>query len=318
MSERKSNRNYIILGALALLTILAFGLIYYFGDDNASADDLPSEENLRQEILDLESNILEMELVFEEKDYTLDQKERLLEEKYDQINALTQQIEELERQGKVDKQTIRELREKLGDARTVLLDKFKQEIDILVIDNSRLTRVMDSMLQIIATNDSLIEVVYQERMELEAQVEECQESAGGTAPTTVRNGFAAENIRFFSKKGNNESPGKLFQVRDIESLKVTFDLVGYGNAPNGNQAIHMVLIDKSGRTYMDPGSSGRWVFNGQEKAYSMKAVASYLGSKQEISQVFSPGEEGFLNGPNRLEVYANGNLIGQAQFLIAN
>lgn len=322
MASKKPNRNTLIIGGLVLLTIIVFLLIHFFGGSGPASTGNANADDVINEIMDLESSILEMELVFEQQGLELEQKERLLEEKYDMINSLTQQIEELERQGIVDKETIERLRDQLNSAKGQLLDTYKEEIDVLVIDNSRMTRRIDSITMVLFNNDSLMQIVATENITLAQQVEECQTSGSSTSstPAAQKQGLFAEDIRIFARPRANAEfeAGGFFEQANMESIKVTFRLVGYGEVPNGLKVLHLVLVNSRGATYQNPSSSGRWVFDGQEKAFSMQIKAEYTGTQQTLSQIFTPSSgEKFVNGANYLEIYYGDKKIGSYRFLVS-
>ncbi|MEM9986127.1 MAG: hypothetical protein AAF804_13625, partial [Bacteroidota bacterium] len=120
MAEQKINRNYLVIGGLALATILAMVLIRVFDPGSSSGPETsPIVEELSTEILDLESSILELELVYTEKDRELDNMIEIVDQKNDRLQAMEQRIDELEREGKVDKSTIRRLRNSLEKAKRI-------------------------------------------------------------------------------------------------------------------------------------------------------------------------------------------------------
>ena len=67
--NRKINKNFLIIGAMVLATVLAFLLISIFSKNNPAVNPgVVTEAALKEEILQLESNLLELELVFFSQD----------------------------------------------------------------------------------------------------------------------------------------------------------------------------------------------------------------------------------------------------------
>lgn len=320
MAKKKPNRNTLIIGGLLVLTIIAFLLIHFFGNSGPTSTGNEQADAILEEIIELESAMLEMGLVSDQQSNALDQAERLLEEKYLEINALTDRVEELERQGTVDKSVIQRLRGQISEAKGQLLDQYKQEIDVLVIDNSRMTRLIDSVTVMVETNDSMMEAIVTENITLSQQVEECEKGPVGPAPTEKK-GLYAENVTISGRPNANSAfeEGGLFPRSTLESLKVSFNLVGYGEVSSGLKSLHLVLKNGQGETVQNPGSSGTWVADGESRSFSMKIQAEYQGVAQQLSQVFNPGDsKKFNSGAHILEVYLGSDKIGEKRFFISS
>lgn len=323
----KANKNLLIIGGMVLLTIIAFLLIGYFSGPSGSRTDADVIQELTQELEDLESSLLEVEVVLTEVDRDLGQKKDLLDQKYDEINFLTQKLEELEKQGNVDKATIRDLKQKLDEAKGKLYDAsqievYKKEIDLLVIDNSTTTRRIDSMVLLMERYDSVFIVINQETQTVRQQLADC----GGRTNTTQTNtdpipttnpednwkGFRATNFRFYRNNDNTPASTQI-KGEGLEKLKIQFDIEGKDVA-NGDKDIYLVFENFLTReTFFSKNTKGgNFTFNGVSKVSSAKSILKYNGSNSVLSIQLEQDEDGqFKTGAYNVSVYCQGELIGQ-------
>ena len=320
----KANKNLLIIGGMILLTIIAFLLISYFSGPSGGRPDAEVIQELTEEISDLESSLLEVEVILQEVGGDLDQKKTLLDEKYDEINILTEKLEELRKEGKVDKQTIQNLQQRIADAKNKLFDAsqieaYKKEIDLLVIDNSKVTRMVDSMKILMERYDSTFSALHQENAEYRVQLADCGTVVEPiTEPVIETNsgedwtGFRASNFNIF--KNNETSPtGNMVKGSDLEKLKIQFSVEG-NNVDKGERNVFVVFENfLTKETFFSRNTKGGnfQLSNGTSKLASAKAVLKYNGNKETISVQLLQDEEGqFKTGAFNAVVYCDGEMIG--------
>ncbi|MDX2248143.1 MAG: hypothetical protein SF052_15265 [Bacteroidia bacterium] len=323
----KANKNLLIIGGMVLLTIIAFLLISYFSGPSGGKTDAEVVQELTREIEDLESSLLEVEVVLTEVDRDLGQKKELLDQKYDEINFLTQKLEELEKAGNVDKATIRDLKQKLAEAKNKLYDAsqievYKKEIDLLVIDNSVSTRRVDSMKLLMERYDSVFIVLNQETQAVQQQLADCggrtNTNQTNTDPVPTTNpaddwkGFRADNFRFY-RNNDNTPAGTSIKGEELEKLKIQFDVEGK-EIPNGEKDVYIVFENflKNETFFSKNTKGGNFTYNGMPKVASAKAILKYNGNKVTMSIQLLQDEEGqFKSGAYNVLVYCEGEMIGQ-------
>lgn len=322
----------MIIGGLVLLTILAFLLINFFSGPNnpGGINSTPTVAAMNEEIMDLEGTILELEIIFRDKDLELEDKNRLLEEKYTELNFMSQKIEELEREGKVDKATINTLKGRLAEAKASLLDtyqneEYQAEINVLVADNSYMAQFNDSLEIIMDTKDSTIQA-------LQKAINDCDESNRGaghfseSTPKTIETPkipiLRAKDM-VFKNVQKNKSPEVFTKIKrkDLETLNVCFTLEGNEYVPTGEKQVYVVIKDvKNGKTYSNPGRSYSGIFyvNGKETAYSSKAIVKYnQGKISAICAEYSqPENEDFDKTRLIIDLYCEEKVIGSTSFLV--
>lgn len=324
--NRKINKNFLIIGAMVLATVLAFLLISIFSKNNPAVNPgVVTEAALKEEILQLESNLLELELVFSEKDDQVENFETLLDEKYveldnmsQKVSTLEEQIERLEREGKTDKRTIRELRERLSDARGKLVETYKAEIDLLVFDLGTLTRTQDSLKDVATKKQSAFD-------SLKNVYDDCQATAGMAVtspsppietptPASVTErpaGFYASNFRFraVDQKGGSAMKRNSIQKKKTTKLFVEFDFEGI-DMSSGSRTVHIVLKPTrgDGPTIYNAGTqnSGRkFTSNGRELISTLEVQSNFQGNTMRVQGEFNAGEsiKNAKGGPYTVFVY---------------
>lgn len=318
-----SNRNYYILGGLGLATIVAFLLINFFSDSGSRSSNDPPVELLEKEILELESSMLEMEIIMMDNENETADLQGLLEEKYDQITFMEQQIEEMEREGKVDKATIRDLRGKLAKSKTVLIERYKIQINELVKDNFDLVRTLDSTSLVELRRDSMYEAKYDSLLAL---LNDCgQQTTRTVEPPKLEDSvpiLRAVSFSFESKSSEN-SKTKNFKgnvkSKDLHTIYFKFQLKGNELVKNSKKVLYVALEDPNGKTYSNrPLFGGAVLVSGREIVYSREADVEYIdGQPNEVSAEFTfANKKDITLGRHIVRVYHEGLEIGQARFFV--
>lgn len=320
MEKRRSNRNLFIVGGLGLATLLALlGINYFTG--NKPGGDVPPPEALYEEIQQLESAIMEIELVNDMQTKENEDLGKLLGEKYDQISFLEKQITELERQGKTDAGTISELREKLSKARSELLERYKVEINELVVDNSRLTRNLDSLQLAIEGGDSLARAAGAERDVYKAALEDCKGSGrGNISLAEIKESipvWTVDNFNFISVKDGKEIKMQpRIEKKDIGAMRFSFDIKGNTLIKSGPKTLYLVIEDPYKKVYRDAKYQGGTVsIGGREQVYTHKVIDNYAENKtSRISFEYLPTD--VSGGKHIFIVYCEGQEVGRSSFIV--
>lgn len=325
MASNTSNRNYVILAALAVLTIIAFLLINYFSGRNQNQTLAPTVENLNEEILQLESSLLELELVVQDNEMEASELKQLLQEKYDQITFMEQRIEELEREGQADNATIGQLRKRLETFRqtTQLYERYKIEINELVIDNNRMARIIDTVVPNL--QQALIDC--QDGRGVDPALLEENLSSQTTEPAEEMVPILrADNFVFKAVKGRKETEfsstatttGRV-KSKDLETLEVCFDLIGNSLVDNFEDRVYLRVENPDGEPYRHrEGKHGIITVNGIEKVYTTFSIANYQRNtpRHLCLPVMLEDQVGFVTGFQTVRVYYQGKELGKVRFLI--
>ena len=312
MAEQKINRNYLVIGGLALATILAMVLIRVFDPSSSSGPEAsPIVEELSTEILDLESSILELELVYTEKDRELDNMIEIVDQKNDRLQAMEQRIDQLEREGKLDKATIARLRAQVK--RVQQITESREKINQLVREQSAMTRVLDSVQRTLYTSDSALQVA-------EARLVDCSGLDGSDrGPEDVVPMIFADDVRVYNvdDKGRATEVDREIKKDKINTLRVCFNLRGNSlvtSLGGENKKACLILRSVGGTVYWNPNLAGREAtIEGKPMVVtSINKLAKRQGSTYDdiCFEYFSDGESEYKAGLHYIDIYYDGERLG--------
>jgi myosin heavy subunit len=124
----------------------------------------------------------------------------------------------------------------------------------------------------------------------------------------------AENIsiKAINSKGKErESP---FKNRQLQKLKVNFNLAENKVAPIEGKKIIIRVIDENGQVIFDVAKgSGTFIFNGKEEFYTAAQEILFDNTKQKLSYLYEKGSE-YVPGKYTLEIYTDNYKIGTGMF----
>jgi cell division protein ZapB len=126
----------------------------------------------------------------------------------------------------------------------------------------------------------------------------------------------AENIQIFavSRRGRErESP---FRQRQIEKLKVVFNIAENNVAPIEGKDIMIRIIDPNGQVIFDiERGSGTFMLNEKEEFFTSSQEILFDNSRQQLLFEYEKGSE-FDEGAHMLEVYTDDYLMGRQEFIV--
>ncbi|MGV3504226.1 MAG: hypothetical protein ACO1O1_10985 [Adhaeribacter sp.] len=105
-----------------------------------------------------------------------------------------------------------------------------------------------------------------------------------------------------------------FRARQVEKIKVSFNLAKNDVAAKETKEILMRLIEPDGSAlYNLSTGSGTFMLDGTETFYTAKRDIVYDNSQQAVSFIYAKGAE-YKRGQHTVELYADGFLIGKSTF----
>ena len=298
--DRKQKLSKPLL-ALILASLLFIPAVFIYIAVKKDADQEALQAELQQEIASLEGSLLELNEMNEHNgrakeraEMNAELKKQQLEEMAFKLDKLEDKVAQMAKDNQANEALIKELKEKLANAKSALVDNYKKEIDLLFSDNVHLSQIGDSLREEIFLMDSLC------RME---------DKDLGLKPW-----LKAENISFTGLKGDKKESGDAFKKNRIQTLKVEFDLIGMGPVPNNSKQIFMIIESAAKQTLQDASRSASWFnFKGQDIPYSSMVQVDYEGTPIKIDMFFDPAGGKFSSGTYQVKFFSETEFIGQKE-----
>ena len=125
-----------------------------------------------------------------------------------------------------------------------------------------------------------------------------------------------ENIKVAALNQKGKAKEDEFRARQIDKLKVDFNIVKNDVAPVSGKEILMRVIDDNDNVLFDVArGSGTFVLDGKETFYTAKQEILFDNTQQPVSFLYDKGSE-YLPGRYVMEVYTDGYLMGSKSFRV--
>jgi cell division protein ZapB len=126
----------------------------------------------------------------------------------------------------------------------------------------------------------------------------------------------AENIIIKAVNNKGKERDSPFKNRQLQKLKVDFNLAENKVAPIEGKKIIIRIIDENGQVIFDVAKgSGTFTFNGKEEFYTAAQEILFDNTKQKLSYLYEKGSE-YAAGKYMVEIFTDNYKIGSGQFEI--
>ena len=126
----------------------------------------------------------------------------------------------------------------------------------------------------------------------------------------------AENITIKAVNSKGKERDSPFKNRQLQKLKVTFNLAENKVAPIEGKKIFIRVIDENSQVIFDVAKgSGTFIVNGKEEFYTAAQEILFDNTKQKLSYLYEKGSE-YVAGKYTVEIYTDNYKIGSGQFEI--
>lgn len=296
-SPKKSNRSTIIIIVLLIINIVQGVKIYL---DSGEKAQLTTEKiNTEQ---DLASTMQRLNDVKAELDQKIADIQKLGGNITDLEKAKAEVEKELRRSTQRSAKAVKELKDRLDGYEQLLklkdeeIEKLKSVNKELFTENKTLKNKQNKL------SDS-INVLSKNKEELAGKV-------------AIASQLKAENIsvKAVNSKGKErESP---FKNRQLQKIKVEFNLAENKVAPIEGKKILIRVIDENGQVIFDVAKgSGTFLLNGKEEFYTAAQEILFDNTKQRLIFFYEKGTE-YAEGNYTVEIFTDSYKIGSVSFTV--
>lgn len=283
----------VIFTIIAVLLLAALGVLAYLLMNEKQANTELREE-FRLEKEDLESEYTNFSRQYDELRLTVsnDSLAQLLEQEQLKTQRL---LEELRTVKSTNATEIRRLKNELATLRTVMVSYINQ---------------IDSLNQINAQQKVVIAEVTQKYNDASRQINDLTEERKNlTEQVTLASQLDATGIRVtpLNKRGKEAK-----RTKDTEKLQISFNIAKNITAKTGDRTLYVRIL-KPDNDVLTRDASDTFSYENRELTYSIKKYIEYTGEEQAVS-VYWDVQEFLYAGNYRLDIFAEGNLIGSSSF----
>ena len=288
------NKSKILTASLVVVLVAAIGMTALFLNEKNSKNELVQEFELEKE--DLENEYTHFARQYDELKLTVsnDSLAVLLEQEQLKTQRL---LEELRTVKSSNASEIRRLRKELASLRKVMVGYINQ-IDSLNRLTNRQKEIIADVTQKYNAASRRISTLAEEKKNLDKKV-------------TLAAQLYATNINILAA---NKRGRKARRVKDIVKFKIDFTIVKNITAETGERILY-VRITKPDNDILCKDPANTFTYENRELPYSIKKYIEYNGEEQDVT-VYWDVEEYLYAGNYRVDIFADGNLIGSQTFEI--
>jgi cell division protein ZapB len=293
----KSNKTTVIISLLVIIVLIQSAKIYF---DYADKKEIVAQKADVEE--DLASTLQRLKEIQAELDVKIKEVEKLGGDVRDLQKAKAEVDAQLKRSVSRSTKAIKELK-----------DRVEGYEELLKLKDDEIERLK-------TTNQSL----FTENRQLKTQKNVLNDSINRLASTkeelaskvALASQLKAENVAVMSVNAKGKERESPFRARQLEKLKVEFNLAENKVAPIEGKKIMIRVIDENGQVLFDVArGSGTFLVNNKEEFYTASQEILFDNTRQKLTFLYDKGSE-YASGNYTVEIYAQDYLIGSAQFVV--
>lgn len=278
----------LLVGLLVLVTVLLVS-------EKQVNYELTQEFQLEKE--DLENQYTDFSKQYDELRTTIanDSLQVLLEQEQLKTQRL---LEELRTVKSTNATEIRRLKKELATLRKVMVGYINQ---------------IDSLNRLTAQQKEIIADVTQKFNRASQQISTLTEEKRNLDKKVT---LAAQlDATAISVQPRNKNKKTAKRVKDVVQLKVDFTIAKNITADNGERIIYVNIVKPDNSILTQDEANNHFTYENRQLPYSIKKYIEYNGEEQAVT-VYWDVKEFLFAGTYRLDIFADGNLIGSQSFTL--
>jgi hypothetical protein len=290
--EKTNNKHYLWIAVAIVLAMIIAGAAYYiFHQDKRMKEYLLQSELVKEELAD-EYNDLSNQYEGFKMTISNDSLIAKLESEQMKVQRLQEELRTIK---STNAKRINELMKELKTLRTIM-QGYIQQIDSLNRINEQLT-----------AENRTVTAKYNQATQTVSQLS--QEKAILTETVQMASKLDASNISAVCLNKKNKTTNKIDKTDKIE---VRFVINKNITAVPGEKTIY-IRIQKPDDDVLVKSRSNVFTYENKEINYSAERTIEYTGEEYPMS-IYWQVEEYLMPGTYRVDIFADGNLIGQKSF----
>jgi len=292
---KKGSKTPIFMGVLIVIILVQSVKIYL---------DYKDKVEVREQLANTEEDLGETMQKLKDIQSELDQKITEIEKLGGDVKELQKakaEVEsELKRSNKRSTKALQELKDRVEGYEQLLklkdeeIEKLKNVNTQLFSENKTLktkqNKLSDSITRLSKNKDEL---------------------AGKVA---IASQLKAENIAIKAVNNKGKERESPFKNRQLQKLKIEFNLAENKVAPIEGKKIMIRVIDENNQVIFDVAKgSGTFIYNGKEEFYTASQEILFDNTKQKLTYLYEKGSD-YTAGKYTVEVYADNYKIGAGMF----
>ena len=292
--KKEINKLSLLIVIVVVLVLVVAGGGYYIYHQNEQMEGLVQSFDLEKEEMEDELN----ELSFQYEGYKFsvgsDSLAALLSTEQAKVQRL---LEELRTVKATDAREISRLKKEISTLRKIMRN-YVMQIDSLNTENERLKDENKQVVKRYQQANSQAVALKKEKEKLTEQV-------------TLASKLDATNIEV-TPLTSRSKPAK--RIKKMQQFRITFQIAKNVTAEVGEKTIY-VRIMKPDDDILVKSRANVFMFEGKEITYSIKKLIEYEGEVVDVEMYWNI-EEFLSPGTYRVDIFADGNLIGKKNFTL--